>query len=657
MLSLRAGSLPAGAGRKAQMLGRLHAAGLPVLDGCVLLDGEAFDVAARQQLVALGVGPYAIRSSSPLEDGAQASAAGLYESLVDVAFDDVPLAIERVRASATSVEVIAYLEARALEPIPIAVLLQPMAQAHTLGVASGDERGFSLEERESGTPEWSDSLALRLARTSEHPVAQLLRRVERLVTGAVQVEYARSDDQLILLQVRPSTATMHRRTTTRRLPPGRWRLDAEHNPDPLSAAQAGLVALLDGPRFGPRSRVIEGYLYVREDLPARASTDVDPLVALRRFHEVLEPALLRVLRDALGRPLPDALVTYREVLTRYATEVRPALRAERKAFETFISAELGDRNVAVGILLGGSGGTTSERDHALYALGRTPTPARLRTYLAEFGAYAASWDVATPSDDEDPERLLAAAARRARGTDPVLAEQTARTHAEAAAEALRRRLSPHARSVLDRRWAALRAAHRLGESDDRLFFEAQRLVRQALLHRGGELGRRGALATIDDVFHLSLARALEGTGDLRVEADAGRGARIRARSTVPPLRIVDRVPQERVLDGRTILRGRPAGGIARGIAVVVPSLEQTLDDLPDDAVLVLPAALPSLAPHMSRLRGLVTEHGGALSHAATLARESGVAAVVGVAGALRIPNGAEVYVDGVRGRVIVLRPR
>jgi phosphohistidine swiveling domain-containing protein len=72
-------------------------------------------------------------------------------------------------------------------------------------------------------------------------------------------------------------------------------------------------------------------------------------------------------------------------------------------------------------------------------------------------------------------------------------------------------------------------------------------------------------------------------------------------------------------------------------------------------VLVLPAALPSLAPYLAHLAGLVTEHGGALSHAATLARESGVAAVVGAAGALDIPDGADVFVDGERGRVLVGR--
>ncbi|MEO6952447.1 MAG: PEP-utilizing enzyme, partial [Polyangia bacterium] len=106
-----------------------------------------------------------------------------------------------------------------------------------------------------------------------------------------------------------------------------------------------------------------------------------------------------------------------------------------------------------------------------------------------------------------------------------------------------------------------------------------------------------------------------------------------------------------------VLRGRAVGGQARGRAVVVRSLTAPLYDLPEGAVLVLPAALPSLAPYLSRLAGLVTEHGGALSHAATLARESGVAAVVGVAGALDIPEGTELYIDGDRGRVLLLRPR
>ena len=53
-----------------------------------------------------------------------------------------------------------------------------------------------------------------------------------------------------------------------------------------------------------------------------------------------------------------------------------------------------------------------------------------------------------------------------------------------------------------------------------------------------------------------------------------------------------------------------------------------------------------------RVAGVVAELGGSTSHLAALARERGIPAVLGVAGATRkIPEGAQVAVDGVAGMV------
>jgi pyruvate,water dikinase len=52
---------------------------------------------------------------------------------------------------------------------------------------------------------------------------------------------------------------------------------------------------------------------------------------------------------------------------------------------------------------------------------------------------------------------------------------------------------------------------------------------------------------------------------------------------------------------------------------------------------------------------VVTDTGGVLGHAATVAREYGIPAVVGVCGATtRIPDGAGVEVDGAAGLVRLL---
>ena len=64
-----------------------------------------------------------------------------------------------------------------------------------------------------------------------------------------------------------------------------------------------------------------------------------------------------------------------------------------------------------------------------------------------------------------------------------------------------------------------------------------------------------------------------------------------------------------------------------------------------------PADTVTLDP--SRCLALVTEQGGPTSHTAIIARELGLPAVVGVAGATRIADGTLVLVDGTTGEVIV----
>lgn len=82
-----------------------------------------------------------------------------------------------------------------------------------------------------------------------------------------------------------------------------------------------------------------------------------------------------------------------------------------------------------------------------------------------------------------------------------------------------------------------------------------------------------------------------------------------------------------------------------------------LPDSARDPVLVVATLDPGLAAALPSLAGLVAETGSALSHLAILARELGVATVVGLPGARRrLPAGARVLVDGRSGEVQLLTP-
>ena len=79
-------------------------------------------------------------------------------------------------------------------------------------------------------------------------------------------------------------------------------------------------------------------------------------------------------------------------------------------------------------------------------------------------------------------------------------------------------------------------------------------------------------------------------------------------------------------------------------------------DLPPNAILVADELLPSdlAAVPAGRLAALCTAHGGPTSHVAILAAGLGIPAVVAAGeGALRVPHGATLIVDGERGEVHV----
>jgi pyruvate, water dikinase len=100
------------------------------------------------------------------------------------------------------------------------------------------------------------------------------------------------------------------------------------------------------------------------------------------------------------------------------------------------------------------------------------------------------------------------------------------------------------------------------------------------------------------------------------------------------------------------LNGHPAGvGWGSGRAVVI-NCECELSRVAPGDILVTRVAGPALSHILPRVGGIVAELGGSTSHLASLARERGIPAVLGVLDATRrIPDGAQVAVDGVAGVV------
>ncbi|WP_414569862.1 putative PEP-binding protein [Nostoc sp. CCY 9925] len=101
------------------------------------------------------------------------------------------------------------------------------------------------------------------------------------------------------------------------------------------------------------------------------------------------------------------------------------------------------------------------------------------------------------------------------------------------------------------------------------------------------------------------------------------------------------------------IRGLPAaGGRTVANALVMIDSQQKPEQLPKGVILVVPTITPDWLPLLQQVGGIITEHGGLTSHAAILARELGIAAVVNATSATSlIQTGERLLLDGDRGEI------
>jgi phosphohistidine swiveling domain-containing protein len=189
--------------------------------------------------------------------------------------------------------------------------------------------------------------------------------------------------------------------------------------------------------------------------------------------------------------------------------------------------------------------------------------------------------------------------------------------------------------------------------------------RRLFLLLGRELARRGVLASPDDIFFATLAEvqlAVHGDGyfsreNLPVRRAAWAALQREAayprflRGDVPLTEEPSAAPASLV--GQ--LRGRGVSpGLAQGPARLVAGPWEFARVQTGD-VLVAATADPGWTPLFGKLAGLVLETGGLLSHAAVVAREYGLPAVMGVPEATRqLQDGQIVRVDGAAGVVTMV---
>lgn len=213
------------------------------------------------------------------------------------------------------------------------------------------------------------------------------------------------------------------------------------------------------------------------------------------------------------------------------------------------------------------------------------------------------------------------------------------------------------------------------------------LVRRGLIEAGRRLHARGGVHDVEHVVELfpdELDRMLrEGEGPSADEL-AGRAAERDRIEAAPPPRMLGDAEAPPPLDAfpKAMARATAAlmvsltadatpappeveasvvSGVGigttpyRGRACVVRDLMLAFDQLEPGDVLIAPFTGPSMNSLLPVIGALVVEEGGAVCHAAIVAREFGIAAVIGAHGAtVRVPHGTQVEVDPAQGTVRVL---
>jgi pyruvate,water dikinase len=765
------------AGAKAAVLARMRRAGFQVPDGVVVLaDHPGTEDELRQALVTAGrelAGPLAVRSSGIDEDGAAASHAGQYDTILDVHGDDELVdAVHACWASGQSDAVRSYRDSVGREgDSPLAVLVQSMVPADAAGVAftanpvtgARDEilvsavsgLGEKLVSGEVTPDEWvvrgeevdntaDHHGALTVAQVKE--IAGLAERVAAEFGGPSDLEWAIAGDRLFLLQVRPITALADEEPEPVPIPvdppKGFWVKESTHAPTPLLPMTRELVrdnndalreafaefgVLLDGMRL----EIIGGWQYRGmvplagpEAMRSRVASCVAAARAdhvgavLARWSETERDSFVERIERLRTVDLP-ALST--QDLARHLTETRELHRDASKAHFRLVGAV----SIALGelaLLLTGELTWSGDQVFELFA-GLSPESTKpadelrrlaelaatrlgdardltslralrdddpefataMENYRQEYGCRALHYELAAPALGERPDLILSLVRDQLtpaekKSTDPAAIREAAAARARAAVTDTQRfeHLLSRAQQAYPvredneyptvsapyalLRWAALEAGRRLVERDrldkaEHVFFvEVEELLaaltddtagtdpRERVEHRRGE--HQWALRNPGPPAYGQPPGPPPAMDALPVEVRTVMGAFQWSMANVSG------APVSGNESGQSTVRGLPgAAGSYTGTVRVVRD-EQEFDRIQVGDVLVCPSTSPVWSVVFPRIGALVTDTGGALSHAAIIAREYGIPATLATGnGTETLVDGSTVTVDGTAGTV------
>lgn len=664
-------------GAKAAALARATGAGLPVPEGFVLttrlvaeIDGapdrEPGEILGRHAHAAWsrathgGEHPLAVRSSSTVEDLAGRSMAGRFASVVGVlgwsAF------VAAVRTVVDSRRTAAAQDPALAPDHPMAVLVQRAVDARIGGVAFGVEPVTGRTDRVTVVAATGGAGAVvagavagtryeidhrgdlhhvregaggaRLHRWQRHHIVELVERVAGEFGGPQDIEWAIDHHgRLWLLQSRPVTTRVVGAPIGPVFSGGPV---AETFPAPLSRLEQDLWV-------DPLRRALREVLEITGTAPSRRLA-ASPLVVCPGGRPAVDVEAFgmhtgrrRSVRDTVGSRIRHLRAAWRVGRLRAALPALArdlVLRTDEDLLAVGRLGALTDRQLVDLLHRSGQSLVALHGHEILIGLLVRPGTPTLTGMAAGLRALADA-RARGLDDREIVERnpvVLALVPPRVQPVPPLPAELGGPVPAPPAAG---------------------------GGDDNALVREALRLRVRWIQELSGRaawvlaerLARRGSVETPEQVRHLRL-RSLEqfvagGAPGWHVDTDRSVDSPLPAR-----FRLTD-AGDVVAVDHRPGHLGAGAGG-----GTVEGTVTHDLHDLPADAVLVVTAFAPDLAPVLHDLRALVSETGSPLAHTAILAREAGLSVVVAATGARdRFPPGTRVRVDGQTGEIAALSLR
>jgi len=435
------------------------------------------------------------------------------------------------------------------------------------------------------------------------------------------------------------------------LPEERGRPSEAERRRAILAAKRPVALATSPPRLkATRREAIAWWREATRELAAAGALEPERAVAAaaRRFREAL--ALFeRADRDHI-------------VVSLLSTEAVTALSAA--------TAAGGRPDAANALMVGYPGMEEFETAVAVWDLSRGRID--LEAFLAEHGFHGSmEGEIASRSWREDPAPVRALAERYAKlaeNDDPRRREARAVEARERLETELRAALPASERAGFDRALALAASCLPMREAGRATLTIALDAMRAAARVIGGALVRQHRIGSEEDVFRLTRQELLDPPADLEALIEARRTlAEEYARFELPetwqgmPAKLaaapaaVDGARPGALSPGDRLEGLGASAGCHEGIARVVvdpadPALEFEAGD-----VLVAPATDPSWAPLFLVAGAVVIDTGSNISHAAVVAREMGIPAVVAAGDAsLRVRSGQRLRVDGKAGIVELL---